>query len=122
MMPNKMYKVLPSKIQKNINEMFQRETAEQNLDKILVENEQQTKALNGLATSLTEKISAEFNSILIPKIDSINEHFSNLPNSISSSIRVTDSISPPMIGGEVIQKSISSLVKLSKTVGTGATN
>ena len=74
------------KIQKNINEMFQRETAEQNLDKILVENEQQTKALNGLATSLTEKISAEFNSILIPKIDSINEHFSNLPNSISSSI------------------------------------
>lgn len=74
------------KIQKNINEMFQRETAEQNLDKILVENEQQTKALNGLATSLTEKISAEFNSILIPKIDSINEHFSNLPNNISSSI------------------------------------
>lgn len=74
------------KIQKDINEMFQRETAEQNLDKILVENEQQTKALNGLATSLTEKISAEFNSILIPKIDSINEHFSNLPNNISSSI------------------------------------
>ncbi|RBQ31450.1 hypothetical protein CRU92_06670 [Arcobacter sp. FW59] len=74
------------KIQKQINEMFQRETAEQNLDKILVENEQQTKALNGLATSLTEKISAEFNNILIPKIDSINDHFSNLPNNISSSI------------------------------------
>lgn len=74
------------KIQKDINEMFQRETAEQNLDKILVENEQQTKALNGLATSLTEKIATEFNNILIPKIDSINEHFSNLPNSISSSI------------------------------------
>lgn len=74
------------KIQKDINEMFERETAEQNLDKILVENEQQTKALNGLATSLTEKISAEFNSFLIPKIDSINEHFNNLPNNISSSI------------------------------------
>jgi myosin heavy subunit len=74
------------KIQKDINEMFQRETAEQNLDKILVENEQQTKALNGLATSLTEKIAAEFNNILIPKIDSINDHFSNLPNNISSSI------------------------------------
>ena len=73
-------------IQKQINEMFERETAEQNLDKILVENEQQTKALNGLATSLTEKIATEFNNILIPKIDSINEHFSNLPNSISSSI------------------------------------
>jgi hypothetical protein len=73
-------------IQKQINEMFERETAEQNLDKILVENEQQTKALNGLATSLTEKIATEFNNILIPKIDSINQHFSNLPNSISSSI------------------------------------
>lgn len=73
-------------IQKQINEMFERETAEQNLDKILVENEQQTKALNGLATSLTEKIATEFNNILIPKIDSINEHFSNLPNNISSSI------------------------------------
>ena len=73
-------------IQKQINKMFERETAEQNLDKILVENEQQTKALNGLATSLTEKIATEFNNILIPKIDSINEHFSNLPNSISSSI------------------------------------
>lgn len=82
------------KIQKDINEMFQRETAEQNLDKILVENEQQTKALNGLATSLTEKISAEFNSILIPKIDSINDHFSNLPNNISSSI--TQSLEKPL--------------------------
>jgi ABC-type transporter Mla subunit MlaD len=66
--------------------MFKRETAEQNLDKILGESEQQTKALNGLATSLTEKISAEFNSILIPKIDSINNNFENLPKNISSSI------------------------------------
>ena len=82
------------KIQKDINEMFQRETAEQNLDKILVENEQQTKALNGLATSLTEKIAAEFNNILIPKIDSINEHFSNLPNNISSSI--SESLEKPL--------------------------
>ena len=63
------------KIQRTINEMFERETAEQNLDKILVENKQQTKALNGLATALTEKISAEFNSILIPRIDKINDHF-----------------------------------------------
>lgn len=76
-------------IQVTINEMFERETAEQNLDKILVENEQQTLALNGLATSLTEKIATEFNTMFAPKIDSMNEHFANLPHHISSSVSKT---------------------------------
>ena len=41
------------RIQVVIDQIFIRETAEQNLDGILLQNTQQTKALNGLATSLT---------------------------------------------------------------------
>ena len=77
------------KIQININQMFIRETAEQNLDSILNQNTQQTKALNGLATSLTEKIAAEFNTSLIPKIELMNQHFHKMPEHISSSISQT---------------------------------
>lgn len=76
-------------IQILINQLFIRETAEQNLDSILNENSQQTKALNGLATSLTEKISAEFNTTLIPKIEMMNQHFYKMPEHISTSINET---------------------------------
>lgn len=78
-----------NKIQLIINQIFIRETAEQNLDSILVQNEQQTKALNGLATSLTEKIAAEFNTTLIPKISLMNNQFEQMPQSISQSITET---------------------------------
>ena len=76
-------------IQVSIDQMFIRETAEQNLDSILNQNTQQTKALNGLATSLTEKIAAEFNTTLIPKIELMNQHFHKMPEHISSSINQT---------------------------------
>jgi len=77
------------RIQITIDQMFIRETAEQNLDSILNQNTQQTKALNGLATSLTEKIAAEFNTTLIPKIELMNQHFHKMPEHISSSISQT---------------------------------
>ena len=77
------------KIQMTIDQIFIRETAEQNLDSILNQNTQQTKALNGLATALTEKISAEFNTSLIPKIEMMNQHFHKMPEHISSSISQT---------------------------------
>lgn len=77
------------KIQITVDQMFIRETAEQNLDSILNENAQQTKALNGLATALTEKIAAEFNTTLIPKIELMNQHFHKMPEHISSSISQT---------------------------------
>lgn len=76
-------------IQAMIDQMFIRETAEQNLDNILLQNIQQSKALNGLATSLTEKIAAEFNTTLIPKIALMNSHFENMPYHISKSINDT---------------------------------
>lgn len=76
-------------IQILIDQMFIRETAEQNLDSILLQNKQQTQALNGLATSLTEKIAAEFNATLIPKIELMNQHFSVMPQQISQSINDT---------------------------------
>ncbi len=78
-----------NRIQTTINQMFIRETAEQNLDNILSQNTQQTKALNGLATSLTEKIASEFNTTLIPKIEMMNQHFHKMPEHISSSINQT---------------------------------
>lgn len=77
------------RIQVVIDQIFIRETAEQNLDGILLQNTQQTKALNGLATSLTEKIAAEFNTTLIPKISLMNTHFENMPQHISQSINET---------------------------------
>jgi ElaB/YqjD/DUF883 family membrane-anchored ribosome-binding protein len=72
-----------------IDQIFIRETAEQNLDSILLQNTQQTKALNGLATSLTEKIASEFNTTLIPKIALMNSHFESMPQHISQSINET---------------------------------
>jgi len=77
------------KIQVLVDQMFIRQTAEQNLENILLQNFQQTKALNGLATSLTEKIAAEFNTSLIPKIALMNSHFENMPQHISQSINDT---------------------------------
>ena len=77
------------KVQVMIDQIFIRETAEQNLDSILLQNTQQTKALNGLATSLTEKIAAEFNTSLIPKISLMNSHFENMPQHIAQSINET---------------------------------
>ncbi|MDD3854887.1 anti-phage ZorAB system protein ZorA [Sulfurimonas sp.] len=77
------------KIQIMIDQIFIRETAEQNLDSILSQNTQQTKALNGLATSLTEKIAAEFNTTLIPKIELLNNQFNNMPQQISQAINDT---------------------------------
>jgi hypothetical protein len=76
-------------IQIIIDQIFIRETAEQNLDSILLQNTQQTKALNGLATSLTEKIAAEFNTSLIPKITLMNTQFENMPQQISQAINET---------------------------------
>lgn len=78
-----------TKTQIIIDQIFIRETAEQNLDSILLQNTQQTKALNGLATSLTEKIAAEFNTTLIPKIALMNNHFENMPQHISQAINET---------------------------------
>ncbi len=95
------------RIQIMIDQIFIRETAEQNLDSILLQNTQQTKALNGLATSLTEKISAEFNTTLIPKIALMNSHFESMPQHISQSIN------------ETFQKP---LEKLSETVENLTTN
>ena len=77
------------RIQVIIDQIFIRETAEQNLDGILLQNTQQTKALNGLATALTEKIANEFNTTLIPKIALMNTHFENMPQHISNSINET---------------------------------
>ena len=77
------------KIQIIIDQIFIRETAEQNLDSILLQNTQQTKALNGLATALTEKIAAEFNTTLIPKIALMNNNFENMPKHIAQSINET---------------------------------
>ena len=76
------------KIQITIDQMFIRETAEQNLDSILNENSQQTKALNGLATALTEKIAAEFNTTLIPKIELMNQHFHKMHKAHKLRIRL----------------------------------
>lgn len=78
-----------NRIQIIIDQIFIRETSEQNLDSILSQNIQQTKALNGLATSLTEKIAAEFNTTLIPKIELMNHHFNNMPQQISQAISET---------------------------------
>lgn len=77
------------KMQVVIDQIFIRQTAEQNLDGILLQNSQQTKALNGLATSLTEKIAAEFNTTLIPKIALMNNQFESMPKQISQSINET---------------------------------
>jgi ElaB/YqjD/DUF883 family membrane-anchored ribosome-binding protein len=77
------------RIQIVIDQIFIRETAEQNLDSILLQNTQQTKALNGLATSLTEKIAAEFNTTLIPKIELMNNQFNSMPQHISEAISDT---------------------------------
>lgn len=50
------------KIQEIINEAFERRTAEQSLEEISAHSYEQKNALNGLAATLTEKLSAEFNS------------------------------------------------------------
>jgi len=76
-------------IQILIDQMFVRETAEQNLDSILIQNEQQTQALNTLAESLTEKIANELNATLIPQLSNINTHFENMPQQIATSINAT---------------------------------
>jgi len=77
------------KVQKLLSEQFPKQAAEKNLNDIRIQNEQQTKALNGLATSLTEKISAEFNATLIPKLELLNSQFASMPQQISHSINET---------------------------------
>lgn len=63
------------KIQEIINEAFERRTAEQSLEEISINSFEQKNALNGLAVTLTEKLSAEFNS-----------SFAQMSEKISSSI------------------------------------
>jgi len=69
-------------LQKLIDEIFKRQTAEQNLYIIANETEQQTRALNSLAETLTQKISEQFN----PIITQMNNHLQQMPNDISRAI------------------------------------
>ncbi len=69
-------------LQDNIDEVFKRQTAEQNLSLMLTESEQQTLALNSLAESLTQKISEQFN----PVISQMNHHLEQMPVHISQAI------------------------------------
>ncbi len=85
-------KVLESKLshkihglQDNIDDVFRRQTAEQNLFKIANESEQQTRAMNSLAETLTQKISEQFNPILT----TMNKNLEQMPLHISKAIGET---------------------------------
>jgi hypothetical protein len=69
-------------LQDNIDEVFRRQTAEQNLSLILTESKQQTLALNSLAETLTHRISEQFN----PVIAQMNHHLEQMPIHISQAI------------------------------------
>lgn len=69
-------------LQDNIDEVFKRQTAEQNLSLILTESEQQTMALNSLAETLIQRISEQFN----PAIAQMNQHLEQMPIHISKAI------------------------------------
>lgn len=86
-------------LQDNIDEIFKRQTAEQNLSLILTESEQQTLALNSLAESLTQRISEQFN----PMLNQMNNHLEQMPVHISKAIG--ESLREPL---EALQKNASS--------------
>jgi signal transduction histidine kinase len=69
-------------LQNMIDDIFKRQTAEQNLFIIANEAEQQTRALNSLAETLTQKISEQFN----PIISQMNNHLQQMPKDISEAI------------------------------------
>jgi F0F1-type ATP synthase membrane subunit b/b' len=77
-------------LQKTIDDLFKRQTAEQNLYIIANESEQQTRALNSLAETLTQKISEQFN----PIISQINTNLQQMPLHISNAIE--DSLKEPL--------------------------
>lgn len=70
------------RLQEMIDDIFKRQTAEQNLYIIANEAEQQTRALNSLAETLTQKISEQFN----PIISQMNNHLQQMPEHISAAI------------------------------------
>lgn len=109
------------RIQTLIDQMFIRETAEQNLDSILLQNKQQTQALNGLATSLTEKIASEFNATLMPKIELMNHNFSVIPEQIKL-MNQHFSVMPQQISQSINDTFQQPLEKLSNTVENLTTN
>jgi hypothetical protein len=86
-------------LQDNIDEVFKRQTAEQNLSLILTESEQQTMALNSLAETLTHRISEQFN----PVITQMNQHLEQMPIHISKAIG--ESLKEPL---QALQKNASS--------------
>jgi len=73
-------------IQKIINEAFERRTSEQSLEEICTNSMEQKLALNGLAATLTEKLSAELNATLVPRLDIIGAGFGQIGQDISSAI------------------------------------
>ncbi len=77
-------------LQENIDSIFKRQTAEQNLFKIALESEQQTRAMNSLAETLTQKISENFNPIL----STMNNNLEQMPHHISKAIG--DTLSAPL--------------------------
>ena len=74
-----------SSLQDSIDDIFKRQTAEQNLFKIANESEQQTRAMNSLAETLTQKISEQFN----PIVTQMNQHLEHMPTHISKAIGET---------------------------------
>lgn len=86
-------------LQDDIDKVFKRQTAEQNLSLILTESEQQTLALNSLAETLTQRISEQFN----PVISEMNQHLEQMPIHISKAIG--DSLKEPL---QALQKNASS--------------
>ena len=74
---NKVYE-----LQDKIDEIFKRQTAEQNLAKIAIQSQDQTMALNSLAETLTQKISEQFN----PMLSQINQNLVQMPIQISNAI------------------------------------
>lgn len=85
-------------LQDNIDKIFQRQTAEQNLSLMLSESKQQTSALNSLAETLTQRISEQFN----PMINQMNNHLEQMPVHISNAIG--ESLKEPL---EALQKNAS---------------
>jgi len=77
-------------LQDEIDKIFKRQTAEQNLYKIANESEQQTRALNSLAETLTQKISEQFN----PIIAQMNNNLEQMPYHISAAIE--ESLKEPL--------------------------
>ncbi len=89
-------------LQDNIDEIFKRQTAEQNLSLMLTESEQQTLALNSLAETLTHRISEQFN----PVITQMNQHLEQMPIHISKAIG--ESLKEPL---QALQQNASSVVE-----------